>query len=366
MDRFIDRTEEFERRLADLDAVAAALAPGPNMYYLSGFAGEADRHTLLLVTEAGKRTFVCAEQYTEQAADASWMGDVRAVAANDPAQIVEGFLQTWGETEGRLLVDDAMPMELGHRLETAVESTGLASDVLASMRMEKDAAETAALRRSAAVADEVSEEIRAYGSDAVGMTESELAAHVRARLHAKGCTDLSFPVVVAAGPNGARPTQYRHGDREIRPGEPVVLDFGGVLDHYASDQTRVVVFEGDPPAEFTDAYEAVRSAFETGVDEIEPGMTAGEADALVREVIADHGYDGAFTTGTGHGVGLRAHEPPAIEPGAETTLREGMVFSVEPGVYLEGRFGVRLETLVVATTDGVEPLNASPLTWRPL
>jgi Xaa-Pro aminopeptidase len=176
---------------------------------------------------------------------------------------------------------------------------------------------------------------------------------------------VAFPVVVAAGPNGARPTQYRHGSRSISAGEPVVLDFGGVFDHYPSDQTRTVVFEGEPPAPFPEIHGIVKDALEAGLAAAEPGTTAAELDRVVREVIEDRGYGEQFVTGTGHGVGIRAHEPPSIAPGDRTTLEADMVFSLEPGIYLEGRFGVRLETLVVLTDEGADPLNTSPYDWRP-
>ena len=368
MEPFSGRTASFEGRLADAGADAAALAPGPNLYYLSGFAGEADRHLLLLVTAEGERTFVVPEQYAEQVAEGTWINAVRTVPGNSPELVAEQFEREWDGSGGRLLLDDRMTVEISHRLHERLPaaSFGLATEVLGPMRLRKDETEIDALRTAAAVADDVSAEIRSYGSRAIGMTEAELAVDIRAALHERGCEGVAFPVSVGAGPNGARPTQHRHGDREIRPGDPVVIDFGGVTNHYASDQTRVVVFDGDPPDGFREAYDAVLEALRRGVDEITPGMTTGEADALVREVIEARGYGDEFTTGTGHGVGLRAHEEPAVAPGGDAVVREGMVFSVEPGVYLPGEFGVRLETLVVATDDGVDPLNTSPYTWRPL
>ena len=202
------------------------------------------------------------------------------------------------------------------------------------------------------------------GEDTVGLTESELAAEIRGRLHAAGATRLSFDVVVASGPHGAEPYR-RSSDREIDAGEPVILDFGGFVDGYASDQTRTVVFAGDPPEGFEDAHEAVVAAFEAGVEAVEPGATAGAVDRATEAVLRERGYGDDLVHATGHGVGLEAHEAPTVADGNEVELEPGMVFSVEPGVY-PGKFGVRVEDLVVVTESGCQRLNDSPKTWRPL
>jgi hypothetical protein len=147
-------------------------------------------------------------------------------------------------------------------------------------RLRKDKTEIDALRRSAAVADAVSETIRTLGADAIERTEDDLAAAIRSRLHRWGGTRLSFDVVVASGPNAARP-YYRHGDRRVQRGDSVVIDFGAFVDSYASYQTRTVVFAGEPPVRFEAAHEAVLTALEAGVDAVEPGGTAGEIDRIV-------------------------------------------------------------------------------------
>jgi Xaa-Pro aminopeptidase len=150
----------------------------------------------------------------------------------------------------------------------------------------------------------------------------------------------------------------------VRAGEPVVLDFGTRVDGYPSDQTRTLVFDGEPPAAYRRVHEAVREAQAAAVAAVEPGVTAGSIDRAAREVIESAGYGDAFVHRTGHGVGLDVHEEPYIVADSDRTLEPGMVFSVEPGVYLDGEFGCRIEDLVVVTDDGCERLNDTDRGWR--
>jgi Xaa-Pro aminopeptidase len=174
---------------------------------------------------------------------------------------------------------------------------------------------------------------------------------------------LLVPARLVPGPNGAKP-HHGCGDREIRAGEPVVLDFGTRVDGYPSDQTRTLVFDGEPPAEYERVHETVRAAQAAAVEAVEPGVAAEAIDRAARDVIEDAGYGDAFFHRTGHGVGLDVHEEPYIVAGNDRTLEPGMVFSVEPGIYLDGRFGCRIEDLVVVTEDGCERLNDTDRGWR--
>lgn len=370
MNRFSDRLERLEETLRRKGVAGAIIAPGPNARYFTGFAGETDRQLLLAVTRDGMRLAISPKQYGGQVRREIQADKFRLVASpeNTAAAAVDTLVDELPVTDRRFLLDGETAGSVFYRIERAFPkaSFDLLDPVVAPMRAVKDDAERSALGRAAELTDDVSLAIRRLGGDAVGMTERELAAEIRARLHANGAEGVSFPVVVAAGPNGALPTQYRHGDRVIEAGEPVVLDFGGFFSGYASDQTRTVVFEGEPSDAFIEAHGLVHEALEAGIDAVEPGMTGGELDATVRDVIADEGYGDEFSTGTGHGVGLRAHEPPSVAPGSADELRPGMVFSIEPGIYVDGDFGVRLETLVVLEADSTRVLNETPYTWKPL
>jgi len=368
MGQYTERVDRLQRQLADRDADGAIVATGPNARYLTGFAGEGDRHLLCLVQRDGPLTLVSPESYVGQVAANTEIGDVASVLNNTAESVVEGLASALPDLGGRYLIDDEAAAGETCRLKQVVPDAAfdLLGPALAPMRARKDPRELDALRRAASLTDDVSVATREVGADAVGMTERELAVDIRARLAERGIEGVAFPVVVAAGPNGARPMTHRHGDHEIRAGEPVVLDFGGFFDGYASDQTRSVVFDGEPAETFVEAHRVVREAIEAGVDAAEPGMTGDELDAVVRDIVEAAGYGDEFLTGTGHGVGLRGHEPPSISPGSNDELAEGMVFSIEPGIYVEGEFGVRLETLVALTDEEARALNTSPYTWKPL
>ena len=365
---YSERRNDVQKRLRESGADGAVAYPGPNLQYLTGFRGEpVDRFHVLYVPSEGEATLLTPEGYLTQAKRNTSLGSIRTVESNDPEMVADGIINLTGTNPDAILVDDdalhAVTGRLYDRLGSdTVDSAG---SLFRSLRRRKADAEIADLRRSAAVADAVSADIRSLGTDAIGMTESELATEIRTGLHRRGATGVSFDVVVGSGPNGADPA-LRYSDREIRPGDPVVVDFGCFLDGYASDQSRVVVFDGDPPDEFERVHEAVLSALNVGIDTVEPGVRAGAVDAAARNVLVEHGYADRFTHGTGHGVGLAAHERLSIAPDEPTTLEPGMVFSVEPGVYFDGEYGVRLEDLVVVTDDGCERLNDSPRTWRSL
>ncbi|MEF8853354.1 MAG: Xaa-Pro peptidase family protein [Haloarculaceae archaeon] len=349
---------------SDLDGETLVAYSGPNTNYLAGFFGEPlDRHLLVLVGPTGNPRVVAPEKCRHVVAD-SWLDGPAAVPDNDPGAVARAAADLV-ETE-TVLVDDRAPFGVTGPLDAATEaSVEPAGALLATHRLRKDDSEVARLRESATVADAVSRDVRALGAGAVGRTEADLAAEVRSRLHAAGGTRLSFDVVVASGPHAAEPYR-RSSDRRIRAGEPVILDFGAFVGGYASDQTRTVVFEGEPPEGFEEAHEAVVAAVEAGVEAVEPGVSAGAVDRATEAVVRERGYGDGLVHATGHGVGLDAHEAPTIADGNERELEPGMVFSIEPGVYVEGEFGVRIEDLVVVTDEGCERLNDSPKTWQPL
>jgi Xaa-Pro aminopeptidase len=164
--------------------------------------------------------------------------------------------------------------------------------------------------------------------------------------------------VVGSGPNGANP-HHGAGDREIAPGDLVVLDFGGALDGYGSDITRTVAV-GEPTARAREVYEVVRAAQQAGVEAVAPGVPCEEVDRAARAVIEAAGYGELFFHRTGHGIGVTGHEPPYIVAGETAPLEPGMVFSVEPGIYVPGELGVRIEDIVAVTEDGVRRLNNAP------
>ncbi len=204
------------------------------------------------------------------------------------------------------------------------------------------------------------------GGRLVGRTEAEISREIRGRLIDEG-HDLADFAIVGSGPNGASP-HHDAGDREVAAGEPVVLDLGGSLAGYESDTTRTIWVAGEagvqPEPEFTLVYDLVRDAQAAATAAVEPDVAAEQIDAAARRVIEAGGYGGYFTHRVGHGIGLETHEDPYMVAGNLTRLRPGMAFSVEPGIYLPGRWGVRLENIVVCTPTGADVLNRSSLNLR--
>jgi D-alanyl-D-alanine dipeptidase len=231
----------------------------------------------------------------------------------------------------------------------------LASRILTPLRQVKDAEELAALRRAGAAADAVFADLVA--SPLRGRTERDVARRISDLLIAHGHQAVTF-VIVGSGPNGASP-HHTLSDRVLQEGDAVVFDYGGLFDNYSSDITRTV-FLGRPPEEFRRVYETVRQAQEAAYQVVRPGVACQEIDRAGRRVIAGAGYGQQFIHRLGHGLGIDDHEEPYIIEGNTTALVPGMVFSDEPGIYLGGRFGVRIEDILAVTEQGAERLNSAP------
>ncbi|MFC7096580.1 M24 family metallopeptidase [Halobaculum marinum] len=364
------RLEAARERLPDADADALVLFPSTNLRYLTGHSEHpSERHFLLFVVDDADPVFLVPELSGEQVRAGTPVADVRTWGDDeDPVAAVEAVAEdlALANDAPHVLVDDTMHARFTQDLRTVLPDAtwGLASDVLADLRVVKDDAEIAALRHAGEAADAVVRDLREMGDEVVGMTETELARQVEDRLAAHGGTGVSFETIVGSGPNGAMP-HHTHGDRVVEAGDPIVLDFGTRVDGYPSDQTRTLVFGDDsPPEGFREVHRVVREAQEAAVDVVEPGVTVGAIDAAARDVIEEAGYGDAFVHRTGHGVGLDVHEEPYVVADGEREVEPGMVFSVEPGVYLPDEFGVRIEDLVVVTDDGCVRLNRTDRGWR--
>jgi Xaa-Pro aminopeptidase len=229
------------------------------------------------------------------------------------------------------------------------------SRVLSNLRRVKEEAEIQILGRAARSADETFQQVTRAGLE--GKTEAEVAQALSATLVETG-HDAALFWIVGSGPNGASP-HHDSGERQIRHGDAVVMDFGGRMARYCSDVTRTVSV-GTPSDELSAIHEIVRQAQEAAFDVVRPGVPAEDVDRAARTLIEQAGYGHAFIHRTGHGIGLEEHEPPYLVAGNGEPLEPGMCFSIEPGIYLEGRFGVRIEDIVTVTRDGAARLNHAP------
>ena len=289
-------------------------------------------------------------------AGAAWVwpvhGDVITPYRNgtDPYAAASALL----DANGRYAISDsAWAMHL-LGLQAALPGSSYVSmtAALPMLRAIKDADEIERLAAAGAAADATFEEI--VDAQFAGRLETEIAADLAALLRKHGHSEVDF-TVVGSGPNGANP-HHDAGDRRIEPGDMVVLDFGGLKDGYGSDISRTV-HVGEPTAEEREVFEVVRRAQQAGFEAVRPGVACQEVDRAARKVIAEAGYGDRFIHRVGHGIGVSTHEPPYMVEGEEHPIEPGMCFSIEPGIYLTGRFGVRIEDIVVATDDGGRRLN---------
>ncbi len=259
----------------------------------------------------------------------------------------------------RVAVADSMPAAhvFGVRDVLPEATQTLAGPVLRELRMRKDAAEIAELRAAGAAIDRVHARMGEFLKP--GRTEAQVAADIAAAIVEEGHTEAAF-VIVGSGPNGASP-HHDVSDRVIETGELVVIDIGGPLPSgYNSDSTRTYAVGSEPPAAVREAYAVLLDAQERSVASVRPGVTAEQVDAAARGPITAAGLGERFIHRTGHGIGLDVHEDPYIVAGNATVLEPGMAFSVEPGVYLAGEWGARIEDIVVVTETGGERLNQRP------
>jgi Xaa-Pro aminopeptidase len=231
-------------------------------------------------------------------------------------------------------------------------------DTVEKLRMLKDEDEIENLRRSAAITDAAFAHLLEVIKP--GMTEREAAWEVESHMRSHGASKIAFDLIVAAGPRGSRP-HARPGDHAIQPGEPIVTDIGCMLDGYCSDMTRTICL-GTPGPDYLKVWEIVLKAQEAAEAGICAGMSAVEADALARDPIAEAGFGDHYGHGLGHGVGLAVHEAPWASRVSEDTLEAGMSLTIEPGIYLPGKFGVRIEDLVIVREKGIEILSSAPKT----
>ena len=368
---FSDRLAAARDGLAAQGAAALLLGIGSDLRYLTGYAAHpTERLTMLVLPSRGTPALLVPrlEATAAAASPAAVTGDVEIVTwdeTDDPAASVARRLSTaLAEASARrLLVDRGLWAMHLLALQHALPSTsfGLATDVTRELRIVKGVDEIELLRAAAHAADRVIDQV-SHGP-LVGRTEADVSREIGERLVAEGHQVAAF-AIVASGPNSASP-HHSASRRAIQPGEPVVLDIGGTLDGYGSDTTRTVwVTGGDaansPTAEFRTVYELVRAANAAGTAAVRPGAACAGLDEVVRGIIRDGGYADAFIHRLGHGIGLDGHEDPYLVADSAQTLRTGMAFSIEPGIYLDGRFGVRIEDIVVCGAGGADVLNQTP------
>jgi len=341
---------------AGLDAIV--VGPSQDLVYLTGYQPlPLERLTALVLRGDGPAVMVVPELERPGALLAPAASRIEVTGWLDGGDPYHAVARIVGPAAHRVAVGEQFWASHLLRLQAALADSEFetAGPLLGALRARKDAGEIDALARAGAAADAAFDRLVAEGI--AGKTEREVAAALAGHLLDAGHQTADF-TIVASGPNGASP-HHEPGDRRIVAGDVVVLDFGGKLDGYCSDMTRTVSI-GEPSEEVGSVHAIVREAQQRAFEAARPGATGEQVDRTARDVIEKAGFGDAFFHRTGHGIGLDVHEEPYLVAGNHHPLEAGNCFSIEPGIYLEGRFGVRIEDIVALTADGARRLNEAP------
>lgn len=345
--------------MADDGVDLLVLGPGTYVEWLLGFHPYPDERVSLLLVGPQQAMFVMPAL---NAADTQARCDLPVAIWTDaqgPARALDTALAATcppSATPFRVALDEAMRTDFALAVLDRLPGANvvMARDVAGAVRMLKDQEEYRLLKENAAIADRAM--LHALATIRPGLTEAEVAEAVTGAFAAEGAK-VKF-AIVATGPNGALP-HHHTGAAVLSPGDAVVIDIGARRDGYCSDITRMAVLEHEPEG-YGEIHAIVEDAVQAALKAARPGATASSVDRAARGVIEQAGYGPYFVHRTGHGLGMEGHEAPFITETSETVLEAGMVFSIEPGIYLPGRFGIRLEEIVILRDDGPEILSALP------
>ncbi|MFK7835521.1 MAG: M24 family metallopeptidase [Sulfitobacter sp.] len=353
----MSRLSSLQNRLKAQSIDLLALGPGAHLEWLTGMHPHGDERPLLLCVTPTDAAFLMPVLEAEAARPGTDLTFHTWADADGPAEAFATLLASLGAGNAQsIALDETMRADFAGLVQDALPGATrqFGASSVGALRMRKDADEYASLKKVALVGDDAMR--AAWNQMRVGMAEQEVAEIVRDAFREAGAIPLF--TIVGAGPNGAFP-HHQTGASTLKPGDAVVMDIGGGLGGYPSDMTRMA-FVGTPPQGYLEAHGVVEAAVQAALKAAKPGARAHEVDDAARGVIADAGFGDAFVHRTGHGLGVEIHEPPYITATSQVVLEEGMVFSIEPGIYLQGRFGVRLEDIVILRSDGAEILSELP------
>lgn len=358
-DAYARRLHEAAKATTAAGLAGLIVTPGYDLRYLVGAQAQTfERLTALVLPAAGTPTVVVPRLELASLKDSAvtelGLGVRDWVDGQDPYSLVVDALGGAGVATA---VTDSMPaLHLLPIAKLLGVTPVLATDVLRQLRMIKDHSEIDALRKAGAAIDRVHARVPEFLVP--GRTEADVAADIAKAIVAEGHSGVAF-VIVGSGPHGADP-HHECSDRVLQPGDIVVVDIGGTYEPgYHSDSTRTYSI-GEPNLEVAQHYSVLQRAQQAAVAAVRPGVTAEQVDAVARGVLGQAGLADNFVHRTGHGIGLSVHEEPYIVAGNRLPLRPGMAFSVEPGIYFPGRWGARIEDIVIVTSYGAEPVNHRP------
>jgi Xaa-Pro dipeptidase len=353
------RMEKTRALMQAQDVDVFFVSPSANLRYLTGYAVRPDERLFLLALPAAGAPFALVNAlYKDQAAVMPVPDIITWADGEDPLPVLTAEIARRALPVRRAALEPALPALLTVPLGRALAGTEfvLGSPLTNPLRQYKDAAELDVIRRASALADEALEELMSRGDYWLGKTERDFSGELGYHLRRAGFERAAS--IVAVGANAALP-HHVSGDTVIERGRGLLVDFWGCLEGYFTDCSRTFFF-GRPDAEFEKVHRIVLEAHLAAEARARPGYRLGDVDAAAREVIEGYGYGPYFTHRTGHGIGLEEHEGASAAPGDMTPVEPGMVFSIEPGIYLPGRLGVRIENLVAAGPNAPEVLHHYP------
>ncbi len=357
MSVFDSRLSRLRRRMRMEGVDLVALSPGAHLSWLLGVRPHADERPLLACISEGGAGFLMPALEAESVRDQTSLTFHEWSDGDGPEAAFRSLLEEIGADRSQCFaLDETMRADHAALVQDALPEARrrFSETTVGALRMRKDADEYALLKANALIADQAMR--AAWAGIRPGVTEKDVARLAQDSFTDDGASPLFS--IIGAGGNGAFP-HHLSGDTSLRQGDAVVMDIGGGRDGYVSDITRMALV-GDAPEGYTEVHDIVESAVQAALAVARPGVVAHAVDDAAREVITAAGFGPRFLHRTGHGLGTEVHEPPYISATSETVLDEGMVFSIEPGIYLPGRFGVRLEEIVYLRSDGPEILSELP------
>ena len=340
--------------MKDNNVDLVVLGPGTHMKWLLGFNTHSDERPCMLLIGKEKETFLMPSVNAEDVRSRTNIAINSWKDENGPDQALKEALMDIDENAAKhIAIDEAMRSHFALILIEALPNPSyeFTGSTIGALRMRKDQAEFINLKENALIDDRAMQ--AGFAAIKEGVTELEIGAAINNHFISEGAKPQFC--IVGSGPNGAFP-HHHTGDRKVEYGDAVLIDIGGRKGTFPSDMTRMSVV-GEPPEGYLEIHAIVERAVQAAMAAARPGVMAKEVDAAARGVITEAGYGDYFVHRTGHGLGIDIHEPPYITATSEVILDEGMVFSIEPGIYLQGRFGVRLEEIVILRANGPEILS---------
>ncbi|HYE83577.1 MAG TPA: Xaa-Pro peptidase family protein [Clostridia bacterium] len=336
---------------------ALVLSPSMNLLYTTGFnTFPGERLLAAILDDSGEIVFIAPRMYEQEVKEKAIFDRIISWDdSQDPGDILKSLCIEKGYTGVTAAIEDTMWFSAFEKIYSSFKQAKFikASGVIGELRKYKTADEADKMRKSSELAEQALG--RVIPLIKAGMKEIEVRDLLETEMKKQGLMSPSFETIIGSGSNSALP-HYTAGDKVLKDGDSIVIDFGGMYQGYCSDMTRTVML-GKATPEYREVYETVREAQRRAAEAVKPGMKASEIDAAARNHITEKGYGEYFIHRTGHGIGMEVHEEPYISDISKAVLEPGMVFSIEPGIYLPGKFGVRIEDLVMVTETGVEVLN---------